>query len=230
MVPNQKRASGWAIPGAPGEEASERLSPCPLPSPGEGPGCLPIISTPSTAPGLPAAPGNIPSERRREARCLMDLSPRCRPAPPAPHPVICFHQERCPSVSASSQLRARRAGHPGRRSCLSSPTNDLGPGWEELGRNSNSPGPHPAPTPCSPGLSPLPPATSPRVNLHLGPFQTKLDSWELWPLMGLRLPLDSVSYSRSPPPPGVVWPRLTHTGVSIRYPGFTSQLGRLLAG
>ena len=106
----------------------------------------------------------------------------------------------------------------------------LGQAGKSLAGIQTAQAPTPAPTPSSPGLSPLPPATSPRVNLHLGPFQTKLDSWELRPLMGLWLPLDSVSYSRSPPPPGVVWPRLTHTRVSIRYPGFTSQLGRLLAG
>lgn len=46
---------------------AERLSPRPS-LPGLGPGCLHLISTPSAALGLsPAAPGNIPSERQRQA-------------------------------------------------------------------------------------------------------------------------------------------------------------------
>lgn len=117
--PKPEEGDSWGSWGGGFREAE---SPCPSPSPGEGPGCLPVISTASTAPGLsPAAPRNIPSERRREPRRLMDLSAQCRPALQAPCRVICFHQEHCPSVSASSPLRAARAGHPGRRSCLSSP-------------------------------------------------------------------------------------------------------------
>lgn len=117
--PKPEEGDSWGSWGGGFREAE---SPCPSLSPGEGPGCLPVISTASTAPGLsPAAPRNIPSERRREPRRLMDLSAQCRPALQAPCRVICFHQERCPSVSDSSPLRAARAGHPGRRSCLSSP-------------------------------------------------------------------------------------------------------------
>ena len=116
--PKPGEGDSW---GSWGGGIGEAESPCPSPSPGEGPGCVPVISTASTAPGLsPAAPRNIPSERRREPRRLMDLSPRCRPALPAPCPVICLHQECCPSVSTSSLLRAARAGRPGQRSCLSS--------------------------------------------------------------------------------------------------------------
>lgn len=83
------------------------------------------------SPGLsPGAPGNIPSERR-----LMDLSPQCHPAQPAPHTrrVICFHREQCPSASPSSQLRAGRAGHAGLRSCFLPQQMTLGQEREQPG-------------------------------------------------------------------------------------------------
>ena len=150
------------------------------------------------SPGPASSPWKHSLGKETRGEAPVDLSPRCSPAPPAPHPVICFHQERRPSVSASSQLRAGRAGHPGRRSCLSSPTNDLGPGWERAWPEFKQPRPPPQPLPPAAlgSLSPLPPATSPRVILHLGPFQSKLDSWELQPLRGLRLPLDSLSLTQ----------------------------------
>lgn len=127
----------------------------------------------------------------------MDLSPQCHPAQPAPLPGNLLSPGTLSFSLPSSQLRAGRAGHAGLSGCLSSPTNDLGPAWNSLaGIQTAQPG--------SPGLSILLPHESRGVNLHLGQFQIKLDSWELLlgdpePPMGLQLPSYTVSFPRNPP-------------------------------
>ncbi|XP_038385573.1 uncharacterized protein LOC106557758 isoform X1 [Canis lupus familiaris] len=114
-------------------------------------------------PGLsPGAPGSIPLERR-----LMDLSPQCHPARPAPHTrgVICFHWEHCPSASPA-RLRAGRAGRAGLRSCFLHRTNDLGPGAGTAWREFKQPGPG------SPGLAaPLPQASQTSWGSYTWPGQ-----------------------------------------------------------
>ena len=172
----QGTVPSWVIPGWGGsqEEASESRRPCPearagWPPPARGARLSPPHQHSLHSPGLsPGAPGSIPLERR-----LMDLSPQCHPARPAPHTrgVICFHREHCPSASPA-RLRAGRAGRAGLRSCFLHRTNDLGPGAGTAWREFKQPGPG------SPGLAaPLPQASQSKS--AWGQFQIKLDPWEL---------------------------------------------------
>lgn len=145
---------------------SERLSPCPSLSPGEGPACLPLISTPSAAQACHRQPQEISPWRGPDGPVTTVPS---RPAGPSLGNLLSPGTLSFSLPQLPAQSREGRA-HRAEKLSFFPEQMTLGQGWEQLGRNSNSLGLQ------QPWALPV---TSQGVNLHLGQLQTKLDSWEL---------------------------------------------------
>ena len=131
-----KPERGWWLGDALGiwGGGSERLSHCPSLSPGEGPACLPLISTPSTAQACHQQPQEISPWRGPDGPVTTVPS---RPAGPSlgnlPSPgTLSFSLPRLPAQSREG--RAHRA----EKLSFFPEQMTLGQGREQLGRNSNS--------------------------------------------------------------------------------------------